>query len=108
MENARSVTVNIPNGNSSQKVTFHQSKGIGIPLLKGLDSGLMDKVNQAHIKILPYEQEIHQWLGTSEKNAQLFLADPIQAMESANIGIPKDILSELKNVSQLVLTTLKK
>lgn len=108
MENAKSITVDIPNGNSSHKVTFHETKSIGNPLLKDLEADLLEKVNQAHIKIIPYEKAINKWVGASDKNAQLYAVNPIEAIESANIGIPQDIINELKKASQLVLTTLKK
>jgi hypothetical protein len=68
----------------------------------------MEAINQAHIKILPYEKDIIHWLSISEKNAHLYLQNPIQAIESANIGIPRDVLNELTNISQLILNTSKK
>ncbi len=108
MNNAKSVTVSLPGGDASQKITFHQSKSIGIPMLKGTSSDITEKVNQAHVKILPYEPQILAWVAASGQNAKQFTEDPFQAMESAAIGIPAEILAELKAVSQLLLTTLKK
>ena len=108
MENATSITMNIPNGGAGQKVTFHQSKGLGLPPIPGLSADVMVKVNLAQVKILPYEKDLHKWIGASEKNAQLFLENPIKALEAANLGVQQDVLNELRAISNLVLNTLKK
>lgn len=108
MKNQTSVTVSLPGGDPSQQITFHQSKAIGIPMLKGTSSDILEKVNQAHVKILQYEPQILAWVAASDQNAKLFAENPIEAMGSSAIGIPAEILAELKTVSQLLLTTLKK
>jgi hypothetical protein len=75
MENATSVTMNIP-GSYSQKVTFHQSKGIGIPPIPGLSADLMERINRTQVKLLPYERSLLKWVGSSQPSIGGFAMPP--------------------------------
>ncbi|MDR0682305.1 MAG: hypothetical protein LBG15_10740 [Dysgonamonadaceae bacterium] len=105
------VMTDITEGNTSYNVTFHASKGFGFPLkLDSLNMGVASQVHQAHVQILPFENEIMKWLSLSKENVVLFSQDPFKALEEAKINIPAEVVNNLKKVSELLVnnTNLKK
>jgi hypothetical protein len=103
------VSVSVPNEEGgTYNVSFHESKGLGIPQSLHLGAEATSMVNSAALKIRPYEKAIQQWIGQSPDNAMLFLTNPIQAMQTAGIGIPEEILSEVQATSNHLVQSLKK
>ncbi|WP_126651720.1 hypothetical protein [Chryseobacterium aureum] len=94
----------------SYEVTFHANKGFSSLASSEFthDQAVNEKVRQAYIALMPYENSIIEWIAKSPENGQKYIENPVQAMESANMGIPQDIIQMIKNASDLLVTTLKK
>lgn len=43
-----------------------------------------------------HEEQLNVWLNSSPANAILFIEDPVAALRAANLGIPENMLQELK------------
>lgn len=102
------VEVKVSEGDKTHNVTFHASKGLGFPFGSELDTEVSEKVHQAHIQILSFESELMKWMAQSDENAALFLKKPLEALEKANLGIPKEVMENIQNASNLLINNLKK
>ncbi len=94
----------------SYDVTFHVNKGFSSFAASEFtqDPAVNEKVRQAYIALMPYENKIIEWISQSPDNGRKYIENPVQAMENANMGIPQDIIQMIKNASELLVTTLKK
>ena len=102
------VNATINDGKTNHKVVFHKSKGLGLPLPDHISADVADSVNKAHLQILPFEDELLQWIGASDQNVLQFMSDPLKALETSGIAIPADVLGNLQHVSQSLLKSTKK
>lgn len=103
-----SFTFKVAESDGNHNVTFHASKGFGFPFQLNLATKDAEKIHQAHLQIMAFENDLLKWMSASDENAKLFLQDPFKALEKAAINIPKEIIDNIKNASNLLITNLKK
>lgn len=103
-----SLNVNATDGDSSYNVTFHTSKGFGFPFQLNLAPDVAEKLHQSHLQIMAFETDLMNWMALSDENAKLFLKDPFAALEKSGVSVPKEVVENLKNASNLLINHLKK
>lgn len=96
------IKMRIPgaDGAPGQDVYFHPTTGIHNV---SLPPELMCETSALQIllmKIQPYESLLIGWLAKSASNAAAFASSPLSAIESSGIGIPPELLAELKQLSE--------
>ena len=103
-----SISIKVTEGGSDHNVTFHESKGFGFPFQLNLASDVAEKVHQSYLQIMAFEKDLMNWMALSDENAALFLQDPFKALEKSEIKVPKEVVDNLKNTSNLLINQLKK
>ena len=101
-------TFRVEESDGNHNITFHTSKGLGFPFQLNLAAQDAEKVHHAHIQIMSFENELLKWISASDDNAKLFLQDPFKALEKSKINVPKEIVDDIKNASNLLVNKLKK
>lgn len=102
------VNVKVTEAGNSYAVTFHESKGLGFPFQLNLSPDVAEKVHQLHLQVMLFEHDLMNWMSLSNENAMLFLRDPVKALETSGINIPKEVIGNIKSTSDLLVNLLKK
>ena len=102
------LTINFTEGDNNHNVTFHTSKGFGFPFQLNLTTDVAEKVHQAHLQIMSFEEDLMNWMSLSDEYAKLFLQDPISALGKSEIKVPKEVIDNIKNASNLLTNNLNK
>jgi hypothetical protein len=81
---------------------FHATTEIAPDLPAALSSSEQSRARRALLQFLPYEAALMEWMGRSNQNAQLFIRDPFQALQKANIPVPAELVGELKAIAEMI------
>lgn len=65
------------------------------------------KVDRVMRELSRKEQELDQWIRSSDANATWFHKDPVAAIRAANLGISEEALKELESVTAVIALKLK-
>ena len=58
-------------------------------------------------KLDKVERQLQQWIGGSEKNAEWFRRDPLEAMHAAGLNMDDEIMLELELITKAIAKKLK-
>lgn len=99
------VSTRIPGdaGKPGNTVHFHATSNIHN--IK-LPADLQDEtaaVQTLLMRIVPYEEQIMNWLAASPSNAAAFAANPIIAVQKGGIDFPQELLDEIQTLSDRLM-----
>jgi hypothetical protein len=72
-----------------------------------VDPPLEDQVDRLLLELARKQQELDEWLRSSETHARWFRKDPVGAIRAANLGIAEEVLTELEAVTAAIVQKLK-
>lgn len=75
---------------------------IRIQPLPGFPTGQTSRIHSVIARFMAHEGALLHWISESADNSRRFDCDPLEAIQASCLGLPTDLVAELKAVSPYV------
>lgn len=72
---------------------------IRIRPLPDLPDWQMNQIREVIMRFMSHESALLRWLAESVGNSRRFDCDPLEAMQAARLGLPSDLIADLRAIS---------